>query len=284
MRLYLVGTAGVILAVFLMGCGKPSYHLDGVTQVRQVSLLDNAVQVAVDSVHVEFKHLIDFIALAEVVAVDSMTKSASSMGPTIRVAQRNLKAIREKYLQTFRQMQQFRSFGGNPVFTDDDVGVKTSKLLSEIPARFYKGRAFSLETEGKIRNFIRQELIPLEGQVKTTQNRVSRLQNSRAGRTNAKATIAEEYRQKREELLQATNQDVQRVIRRYQLEVENVDSLGHFAFDGVAPGQYHLFGGDTDSVDFLVPVRVSAHTWQDFSTQVGMPIFVSLPSDSTQPQ
>ncbi|MGA1199012.1 MAG: hypothetical protein ACO36I_21165, partial [Candidatus Latescibacterota bacterium] len=84
---YFLTAAGFVLAVFLVGCGQPSYRLNGATQLQQVALLDSTTQVSIDSVRVEFKHLMDFLKKSEIAAIDSVSKSASELGPTIQKAQ-----------------------------------------------------------------------------------------------------------------------------------------------------------------------------------------------------
>jgi len=266
--------AGFVLAVFLMGCGQPSYRLSGDAQLQQVALLDSATSVSVDSVRLEFEQLIDFLAKSEVAALDSISKSASELGPAILKAQQALRQAQEKYARVFEKMQRFRSFGGNPVFSSEDVGVSTQKLLNEIPGRFYKGRAFSLETEGNIRRFIRNELVPLEAEVNQAESRVRRFRNAKSGRSKEKEEMAEEFIEKRRRVTEAANEDVRSVIQQHRLVVTDVDTAGHYSFSNIKQGKYYLAGGDLDSTDYVIQVVVSAHTHQNISAQIGKPILI----------
>jgi len=272
--------AGLVLAVFLIGCGHPSYRLSGGAQLQQVSLLDSTTQISVDSLHAEFRHMMDFLGKSEVAAMDSIAKSASELGPTILNAQQALRRAKDKYASVFEQMQRFRSFGGNSVFSSEDVGVSTEKLLKEIPGRFYKGRAFSLETEGQIRNFIRRELVPLENEVNQAQYRVNRLRQTRSGRSKAKDEMAELFQEKKLRLIESANDDIQKTIAQHRVEDTQVDSMGQYSFSNIKRGVYYLTGGDKDSTDYLIQVLVSAHTYQKISAQIGKPIFVTNKPDS----
>lgn len=279
-RLYFTA-AGLVLAVFLMGCGHPSYRLNGDASLQQVALLDSTTQRSVDSLRAEFLHTMDFLAKSEVAAMDSISKSASKLGPTILKAQQALRRAQEKYASVFGQMQRFRSFGGNPVFSNEDVGVSTAKLLNEIPARFYKGRAFSLETEGEIRSFIRRELVPLEKEVNQAQYRVNRLRNTKSGRSKAKEEMEELFREKKMRLVASANEDIRKAIQQHRVMVADVDTIGQYSFVNIDQGEYYLAGGEEDSTDYLIPVIVSAHTRQNITAQIGTPIFVAGNPDSS---
>ena len=276
MTKFWVGTAGVILAVFLVGCWPSVYRLDGTAPVRQVALLDSAAKQSVDSVRVEFQHMLAMVAKSEIAAIDSMNKSASSLGPAIRQAERKLRDARASYKTTFQKMAQFRSFGGNPVFSDDDVNVSTKKLLTEIAERFYKGRAFSLETEGQIRKFIRQELVHREAEVNQARSRVVRLKRSQKGRSEATTEIEAQTREKRNQLLKATNKEIQDVIWQHHLLLSEVDQNDRFSFEGIAPGAYYLSSGIRDSISFIVPVSIDAHTHTKLSQGNGFVVAVDL--------
>jgi hypothetical protein len=282
MKRYLLTAAGLVLAVFLMGCGHPSYRLNGGAQLQRVALLDSTTQVSVDSIQTEFEHLMESLAKSEVAAMDSISKSASELGPTILKAQQALHRAKEKYASVFEQMHRFRSFGGNPVFSGDDVGVSTEKLLNEIPGRFYKGRAFSLETEGRIRSFIRSDLVPIENEVNQAQYRVKSLRNAKSGRSKKREEMVDLFQEKKRHLIQATNEDIRNTIHQHRVNVVNVDTTGHYSFSNIDRGVYYLAGGDQDSTDYMIQVVVSAHTLQNISLQIGKPIFVSVKPDIPQ--
>ncbi|MBT4140697.1 MAG: hypothetical protein HOE48_22485 [Candidatus Latescibacteria bacterium] len=231
--------------------------------MRRVVVVDSVASVSVDSLKAEFKHVVDLLAVSEASAIDSMKKSASSMGPAVKTAQRNLRQLRGKYKNAFQKMQKFRSFGGNPVFTDDDIGVSTKKLQSEIVGRFYKGRAFSLETQSQIRSFIRKDLAPIEQKVSQAKSRVNRLRRSQSGRSQATAQITGQYHQKRKLLIAEANHNIKRRILSHQVLAVDTDSAGAFIFDKTPAGLYSIFVQTADSSGFLIPLEVFAHTRRD---------------------
>lgn len=284
-RLFSGVTAGVILAVFLMGCGPPEYRLDGASQMNHVMLLDPGAKRAVDSLQADFVHVIDLLALSEASAIDSMKKSASSLGPSIQRAQRSLRDAQGKYKTEFQKMQRFRSFGGNPVFSSEDVGVTTKKLQAEILGRFYKGKAFSLETQGQIRSFIRKELVPLEKQVNQAKSRVNRLRRTRSGRTKSTGEIVVQYQKKRHQLLEETNLKIKHAILEHKKRAVQTDSVGEYVFERIPFGQYNLYAEGTDSTGYLATLNVMSHTRQDLLPLPSLAIGVSIANpDSVRKQ
>jgi hypothetical protein len=273
MRSLLCGTAGIFLAVFLIGCEESFYRLEGVAQTQQIALLDSTTRATMDSFQVQFDSKIEGMARAELAAIDSTAKSASAMRPTIRKAQKSVESAREKYGKTFQRIRQFRSFGGNPVFSEEDAGVATETLLKEIPSRFYKGRAFSLETEGKIRNFVREELVPLEIQVKNAQRRVGRLKNAQVGRSKSAGEISGVFHRQRSDLQKTTLKDMRAALFQHQIGIAEADEDGQYAFNSLRTGQYYLVAGDRDSIDYLVSVLVVGHARQNISPAAGSPLF-----------
>lgn len=273
-----MGTAGwlLYLAVFLMGCSQVSYRLSGQSSTKEVSLLDSLAVSVVDSIHNDFDRTLVLLGKAEVAAIDSMSKSASALSPSIQKTQRDLKALRTKYKTVFEQMQRFRSFGGNSVFSEEDVAVSSDKLLKEIAGRFYKGRAFSLETEANIRDFIRRELAPLEDQIAKLNRRVYQLKRSQAGKSDAKEDIATEYAKKRSELVKATNREILSCLSSRSVFTTSVKSDGEYIFPSVSSGQYYLHGGVTDSLGYIIPVAIRAHTFQEVMSKAGQPILLTI--------
>lgn len=272
-----LGTAGWIsyLAVFLMGCSQVSYKLSGQSSTKEVALLDSLAVAVVDSIHKDFDRTLVLLDKAESAVLDSMAKSASALSPSIQKSQRDLQALRNKYKTVFQEMQKFRSFGGNPVFSEEDQSVNTDKLLKEIAGRFYKGRAFSLETEANIRDFIRRELSPIEDQISKQNRRVYQLRRSQAGKTDAKEEIATEFAKKRRELVLATNHEILNCLSSRSITTTPVNSDGKYTFTRVAVGQYYLHGGTIDSLGYIIPVVIKAHTLQEIKNGVGQSILLT---------
>lgn len=282
--LWIKRTAGVFLAVFLIACGQPEYSLRGHAEIRSVVLLNRSAHAIVDSIQADYARLSDLLVQAEKSAVDSMQQHASSLGPSIRRAQNELREANERYAQTFKETVRFRSFGGNPIFSEEDANISTDKLLSEISGRFYKGRAFSLETEGQMRRFIREKLVPIEKIAQDARYRLTRLRRSQTGRQNATGDIEAEYEIKRANLLLNTNIEISQALETVMLAEAKVDSSGQFAFDGIGSGAYFLFGGQADSLDYIVPVRVTSHVYQALVPEAGLPILVANASrDNSSP-
>jgi len=271
------GTAGwlLYLAVFLMGCSMHSYRLSGHSTTQEVALLDSLAVAVVDSIHQDFDRTLVLLAKAESTALDSMAKSATALSPTIQKSQRDYQALRNKYKTVFQQMQKFRSFGGNSVFSDDDVSVSTDKLLKEIAGRFYKGRAFSLETEANIRDFIKRELAPLEDQISRQRRRVNQLKRSQAGKSDAKEEIAIEFAKKRKDLVDDTNLEILSKLSARSILKTTVKTDGTFMFQNVVAGKYYLHGGVSDSLGYIVPLDVRAHTFQELKQGAGENILIA---------
>jgi len=153
-------TAGFCLAFFIFGCGLPHYRLEGKVSelVGEVILLDSMAVSVLDSIQMSYHAEVKTIAGKRAAALDSLTKGTSARNRPIVTAHRRYNEARAKYREVFGRLSRFRSFGGNPIFSNEDRGISTKKLLAEISDRFYNGRAFSLEIEGQIRRYIRQNL------------------------------------------------------------------------------------------------------------------------------
>ena len=281
-RGYITETAGVILAVFLMGCELPAYRVSGDSHTREVALLDSGVKSVVDSVGMELTRSLDVLAAAEKAAADEMTRRASSMDPAIQQARKDLVSLRAKYADAFKKMQAFRSFGGNSVFSEEDIGIDTAALMSQIAGRSYKGKAFSLETEGNMRRFIRRDLIPIENEIQAANARVKRFRNSQADRSQGLEEIALEYNLKRKRLVHDSNQELQKLMGRHRLSVATCDALGQFAFEGVHAGVYYLGVGETPSFDYLVAVDIRTHTFIHVDPDAGPGLWINKERENTK--
>ena len=154
-------------------------------------------------------------------------------------------------------MKGFTSFGGNPIFESADRKVSTHKLLEEIADRFYRGKAFSLETGGQIRRMIRETLVPAEKRVVRAIGNLSRLKKEHGAHVAIREAVAGRITTSKKALLDRYNR---RVIDRLEggvIREAAVDTAGRYRFDQVPRGRYYLY---TSSLrPKLVEILVDGH-------------------------
>jgi hypothetical protein len=269
--------AGFCLAFFMYGCGQPHYRLEGQIQVEatEVTLLDSLALFALDSVFQAYGEEVRLLDERRASALDSVEKSSSALNRPIVTANKKYRAARAKYREIFLRLRRFQSFGGNPIFTEEDVSVSTQKLLAEIADRFYKGRAFSLETEGQIRRYLRQNLVPIERDMKQKQTRLRRLQNSKSGQSKGRDRLVVVFDKMRKVLVDTINQRILATLQSHRVTQTQVDSGGYFIFQKLPPGHYHLYVPHPLPRGHLVPVMVEGHQKQDLGPGNARTLFVS---------
>ncbi|MDP6039664.1 MAG: hypothetical protein QGG64_14030, partial [Candidatus Latescibacteria bacterium] len=218
--------AGFCLAFFVYGCGQPHYRLEGQIRVEaaKVTLLDSLALAVLDSAFHAYKQEVRLLDERKVTVLDSVEKSTSELNGPIVVANKQYQTARAKYRGVFLRLHRFQSFGGNPIFIEEDASVSTQKLLAEIADRFYKGRAFSLETEGQIRRYIRQNLVPLERDMKQKQTRLRRLKNSKSGQSKGRDRLVVVFDEMRKVLVDTINKRILRTLLRHEVMQTQVDS------------------------------------------------------------
>jgi len=255
-----------VLAV--LSCGDPSYRLDGAAStdvVGQVALADSTATGSVDALYRTYSRDLDSLRRETQASLDSLSGGLDALGEPLSRAKQRLRAALRTYSNAFAQSSRFRSFGGNPVFTTADAKVPTRKLLEETADRFYRGKAFSLETGTQIRAFLRSRLAPLEKRVSQARARVSRLERSRAGNTDEKARIQEAFARASSDLLTRTNGLILEELEARILVRTDVDSTGEFLFRRLPCGRYTLYARHTESDAWLLPVELRTHTRQELS-------------------
>lgn len=261
--------AGFCLAFFFVGCGEPYYRIEGQVgrDVAQVILLDETATAMLDSVRKSYLAKVDAVEAQRRSALDSLANSTSALNGPIARARTRYNQSRAKYKEVFGRLRRFHSFGGNPIFSDEDAGISTQKLLSEIADRFYKGRAFSLETEGQVRRYIRQNLVPLERDMKQKRGRLVQLQRSQSGKTKGKDKVERDFDQKQVVLRESTNQLILQMLDDRKLAQTTVDSTRKFRFRKLKPDQYHLYVPAPLPQGHLVPVDITRHVYQDLGKE-----------------
>jgi len=259
--------AGFCLAFFFLGCGEPLYRLEGQVgkEIGKVILLDRSAASVLDSIHLAYVAQAEEINAKRQAALDALSSSTSALNRPIATARTRYSRAQTKYREVFGRLRRFQSFGGNTIFSDEDAGVSTQKLLAEIADRFYKGRAFSLETEGQVRRYIRQNLVPLEKDRNQKRNRLVQLQKSQSGKTKGKDKVEGEFESLGVVLRDSTNQKILTTLANLTLLQAEVDSNRRYRFAKLKPAHYHLYVPQPLPQGHLVPIQVIGHTYYDLS-------------------
>ena len=229
--------------VLLCSCGDARYRLDGQipSTSPQVALLDSAATDKVRRLHTLYKTAQDSIlqiADGEIADVHSRLRESED---ALSSAKRRLNDTFTRYRKAFERIKRFESFGGNPIFTDADGRISTKELLTEIADRFYKGKAFSLETGAEIRSFIRESLVPAEQRVSRARRGLRKVEE---GRNTDEAIIVARRRALKENqarLLDFYNQRIVDTLTGAVLAMAPADSSGYYRFDLLSPARYHLY-------------------------------------------
>lgn len=257
--------AGFCLAIFVGGCGEARYRLEGKAPdgTEVVMLLDAAAQDSARLIRERYHQEMGDLQKNTQIALDSLQTGSVSLNRPLAQARLQYKNARKRYREAFSRLSEFTSFGGNPIFSNDDLAVKPNTLLSEIADRFYEGKAFSLETEGEIRRYIREQLVPLEKTVNRARTRVNSLQRSQKGSARAQGQVEADFQAQRAGLLDRSNQAILAGLDKRKLLETSVDSTGAFVFSDLSVGRYHLYVPEPLPQAWLVPFEMQGHTWQE---------------------
>lgn len=248
-----------ILLLVAPACGEARYRLEGQvdapSETLRIALLDSTAVQKIDQIHRLYAAAADSVSRVFADSLSSLDADLAALEPPIEKAEERLKAARNNYAFAFRSMTAFTSFGGNPIFTASDRRVPTKTLLEEIADRFYKGKAFSLETGGRIRTTIREKLVPAEARVTRAQASLNRLRKSRDQAKEKRDAFAGKIDATRRALLAGYNRRVLDRLEGAILRETRPDSSGSFRFDRVARGRYHVYAPSPSPRLFEVPLQ-----------------------------
>ncbi|MDP6779380.1 MAG: hypothetical protein QGI83_21685 [Candidatus Latescibacteria bacterium] len=216
---------------------------------------------------------------------DSLSEASGTLGSSLRRAVARRKKAAEAYRNAFQGMMRFRSFGGNPIFSNEDLNVSTSDLRKETADRFYRGKAFSLETEEEIRRYIRSRLTSPEKAHYRAKAGVARIRRSTSSTTAAVDKAERQFQAERVALRNRFNQSILGAFDAGVLARAAVDSTGSYAFARVPEGRYHLLVKEPLPEGWLVAVDLRGHARQDFgaSNRTNLLIAESAQESSTGP-
>ena len=259
-------TCCILAAFAASGCGQPAYRLDGRVPagISEVRLLDATVRAALDSLRLSYAQSEEALAERLVAQKDSLSEANGTLGASLRRAVARRSKALQAYRNAFQGMLRFRSFGGNPIFSDADLDVGTATLLKETADRFYRGKAFSLETEGEVRRYIRARLTSPEKALNRAQAAVARIRRSSSSTTSAVEEAEKQFRADRDEMHRRHNQEILQELDDRLLARAPVDSTGGYLFSRVPEGPYHLLVPEPLPEGWLVPVDIRGHARQDF--------------------
>ena len=267
------------LTVITGACGPSTYRLDGSAPegVSAVALLDTRAFGLLDSLKANYALALSDLKRSSAARFDSLTQDAANSGDRLRTASATLSERRSEYRSAFKGLGRFRSFGGNPIFSDADAEVATGVLLEEIADRFYKGKAFSLETEAEIRRFIRSRLVTKEKAVRRARATVLQARRSETGAAKAKedlhAAVDQEYR----ELRAVHNDAIREALASAIGHTAATDSSGSFLFGGIPAASYALYATDAHPGSWLIPVPLQEHRRQDLTDLARRMVLIPSP-------
>ena len=228
-------------------CGDAHYRLDGQVDEAfadipsRIALLDSTTSQKVTTLHKLYTTSSDSLAQSVSDALLAIDEELSNMGTPNKTGERRLRSARNAYSGAFKAMEVHVSFGGNQVFGGEDQKVRTEVLLEEIQDRFYKGKAFSLETGSHIRRTIREKLVPAEMRVDRAAVQLRKLQSARKVVQNRRNTVEQAVSATEADLVASYNQRVLDRIEGGVLKETELDSTGSYTFQKLAKGRYHLF-------------------------------------------
>ena len=251
--------------IFAVGCGRPAYRLDGrVPDANvKVSLLDSAAVEVVDSLRLAYALALEGLQGRAEAALDSLHNGMASIEKPLAGAKARYRAALGRYRSAFEEMVRFKSFGGNPIFSDADLDVGTARLLNEVANRFYRGKSFSLQMEGEIRRFVRNRLVPLEREVARARTGAARMQASKAGTAEARKEMEAAYARRRVELRERVNREILDGLQARIVGSVDADSTGRYRFQRLMSGRYYLYVPQPLPEAWLLPVDLRGHIRQD---------------------
>ncbi len=232
-----------------------------------MSLLDSTAVRVVDSLREAYAQALKDLRKATEAVRDSLSAGSASVDESLARASRRYQTARGRYRTAFEGIKRFKSFGGNPIFSDADLKVSTATLLEDTADRFYRGKAFSLETEGEIRQFIRNRLVKLEREVNRARSAVARLRKSSAGNTTALKAVEADYEKRRVSLRERFNREILTELQARVSYRTAVDSTRRYLFGRLPAGRYHLYAPDPLPQAWLLPLELRGHTRQDLGVK-----------------
>lgn len=265
MRLPHVSRSLLLLILGLSACGEPRYRLEAESvpgdasadSPPRIALLDSTASTKIEDVHSLYRDAAEELTREFADSLASIDRALADLEEPVSRAERRLRTARNNYAVIFKEMFAFTSFGGNPIFDRSDRNVATKKLLEEIADRFYRGKAFSLETGRQIRTMIREKLIPAETKVVRARTALARLQQQQKREESLRAEVAGQIDEAKQELVTQYNRRVVDRLAGAVMREAVMDSSGVFRFDLVPQGRFHLYTpGETPT---LVDVLVDGH-------------------------
>lgn len=264
----------LLLLFLLPHCGDAYYRLDGVLphDATHVALLDSAATEKADRLRGLYFTSRDSVVR---VADQEIAEVKSRLGTSeddLTQAKARLSEARRRYTRTFEGIKQFQSFGGNAIFANEDRSVPTRNLLSEIANRYYKGKAFSLETGGKIRSFVRERLVPAERRLSRARRQFAKVEGSQKSDEAAMVATRDSLNGELIELSQVFNQRILDTLTGAVLQVVKADSVGYYCFARLSPARYHLYLQSPEPT--LVSIVLSGHARRDLVAQTSSPLLI----------
>jgi hypothetical protein len=258
-------TATLLLWLFAFGCSDPAYRLHGEVKAKasSVFVLPHSAAAMLDSIRDAHGIRRDSLTATYSSRRDSLSTGGADIEKVQGEIQRRVKVAQIAYNTKFDGAGVYRSFGGNPVFTTQDRGVRTSDLLKEIADRFYKGRAFSLETETKLRKYIRTKLVPAERKLRQARTALARARESMGGNTEALERMDSDYQTAQLLLEREANNQILSTLDGMVLKRAVVDSSGNFDIYPLSSGKYYLYAPYPLPQGWLVSVDMTSHRRQD---------------------
>ena len=232
--------------------------------ISEVLLLDATVQDAVDSLRKVHRQRERALAEGLQSQKDSLAEASGTLGASLSRAVARRGKAQQTYRNAFQGMMPFRSFGGNPIFSSADLDVSTSTLLKETADRFYRGKAFSLETEGEIRRYIRSRLTSPEKALNRARAALARLRRSSSNTTEAVEEAEKQFQANRIRICKIHDQSILGAFEDRVLARAAVDSTSCYLFARVPEGRYHLLVKEPLPEGWLVAVDLRGHARQDF--------------------
>lgn len=237
----------LILAICLSACGDPHYRLEG--QIvpalggipSSVALLDSTASHKIASLHALYTTSSDSLARSVSDSLAAIDAELTRMDQPIKTAERRLRSARNAYAVAFKAMDTHVSFGGNRIFEKQDQNVRTETLLEEIQDRFYKGKAFSLETGSQIRRTIREKLVPAENRVDRGETALRKLQRDQKAVQGKRRALEQSVSASESDLVTRYNRRVLDRIEGGVLLEAAIDTARTYRFDKLAAGRYHLY-------------------------------------------
>ena len=222
-----------VVALASSGCGDPKYLLEieqtespEASSAPRVAILDSKAACKIEEIHLLYAQAADSLDRQFADSKASLDAELETKSKPVKDAERRLRIARNLYTTAFRAMLTFQSFGGNAIFDRSDERVMTEDLLEEISDRFYKGKAFSLETGARIRSKIRESLIPAEKRVINARNAVTRAKRAQRRVADLREKVAGELSGAKQQLL---NQFNGRVIDRLAGAAQEGEPLSRFS-------------------------------------------------------